>query len=77
MGFPNDNFDLNDEFEYTQDFHGNGDSTILHITSIINVLLKDGIYHEERMMEFFACTLDGDDIEWFFEELPSKSISSL
>ena len=28
-------------------------------------------------MEIFACTLDGDAFKWFFEELPSKSITSL
>ena len=59
-GFPNNNFDPNDVYEYTQDFHGNGDSAILHITSIIDVLVKGGNYHEDHMMEIFACTLDAD-----------------
>ena len=66
LGFPNDDFDPSDVFEYTQDFHGNGDSTILHITFVIDVLVKADIYHEDRMMEIFACTLDGDAFEWFF-----------
>ena len=42
-GFPNDDFDPSDVYEYTQDFHGNGDSTILNITSVIDVLVKAGI----------------------------------
>ena len=76
-GFLNDDFDPSDVFEYTQDFHENDDSTILHITFVIDVLLKVDIYHEDRMMEIFAYTLDGDAYEWFFEELPSGSITSL
>ena len=28
-------------------------------------------------MEIFACTLDGDAYQWFFEEISSKSITSL
>ena len=43
LGFHNDDFDPRDVLEYTQDFHGNGDSTILHITFIIDVLVKAGI----------------------------------
>ena len=50
MGFPNDYFDPSDVYEYTQDFHGNGDSSILHITSIIDVLVKVNIYHDDHMM---------------------------
>ena len=40
LGFPNDDFDPSDVFEYTQDFHGNGDSAILHIISIIDFWSK-------------------------------------
>ena len=55
-------------YEYTRYFHGDGDATILHITSVIDVMVKVGFYHEDCMMEIFACTLDGDALQWFFEE---------
>ena len=41
---PNDDFDPSDVYEYTRDFHGYGDSTILHITFVIDVMVKGGIY---------------------------------
>ena len=60
MGFPNDDFDPSYVYGYTKDFHGDDDSTILYVTSVIYVLVKADIYYEDRMMEIFACTLDSD-----------------
>ena len=68
-GIPNEELD-SDVSRYTPFFHGKGDSTILHITSFIEVVTKFNIVHEDNWMQIFVSTLDEHAWDWYYEYLP-------
>jgi len=57
-------------------FHGYHDSTLLHVTSFIEVMAYFHIFHEDVRMMTFTCTLEDEALEWY-ETLGRKEISSL
>lgn len=76
--FPDFDIQYDDNiYDSIPNFHGNGDSAIEHIINFIKAVTDFNVVHEYNLMYVFVCFLDDDAYDWFLEDIPIKSISSL
>ena len=76
--FPDLSISFDDDiFDSSSDFHNNKDSATQHILNFTQSVIDSNVVREIDLMYFFSCLLTDDANDWFQEDVPINSISSL
>jgi len=76
--FPDLSISFDDDiFDSSSDFHNNNDSATQHIINFTQSVIDSNVVREIDLMYFFSCLLSDDAYDWFQEDVPINSISSL